>query len=61
MEILIAKFIPTSQYFEARFDHLQYQIYEMKDSVKNIQFTMDKKFEEVNQKFPQVDKRFDDM
>lgn len=58
MEVLIAKFIPTSQYFEARFDHLQYQIDEIKEGVKNIQLDMDKRFDTMQNS---IDKRFDTM
>ena len=69
MEILIAKFIPTSQYFEARFDHVQYQIDEMKDGIKNLQTDMDKRFDTMqlgmDKRFDTIqsdmDKRFDTM
>ena len=65
MEVLIAKFIPTSQYFEARFDHLQYQIDEIKDGVKNIQLDMDRRFDnmkiDIDKRFEQVDKRFEQV
>jgi chromosome segregation ATPase len=65
MEVLVAKFIPTSQYFESRFDHMQYQIDEIKDGVKKIQVDVDRRFTiletNVNHKFDQVDKRFDEI
>ena len=65
MEILIAKFIPTSQYFEARFDHMQYQVDEMKDGIKNLQTDMDKRFDnmqsDMDKRFEQVDKRFEQV
>ena len=61
MEVLIAKFIPTSQYFEARFDHMQYQIDELKDGVKNLRLDMNVKFEQVDKRFEQVDKRFEQI
>ena len=65
MEILIAKFIPTSQYFESRFDHLQYQVNEIKDDIKQMQQNMDRKFEQVDKRFvdmqTSIDKRFEQV
>ena len=54
MEVLIAKFIPTSQYFEARFDHMQYQINEIKDDIADFK-------KEMNDRFVSVDKRFEQV
>ena len=61
MEVLIAKFIPTSQYFEARFDHMQYQIDELKDGVKNLRLDMNVKFEQIDKRFEQIDKWFEQI
>lgn len=76
MEVLIAKFIPTSQYFEARFDHLQYQVDEIKNGIGKLQLDMDKRFDnmqsgidkrfdniqsEMDNRFEQVDKRFEQV
>ena len=72
IEVLIAKFIPTSQYIESKFDHMQYQIDEIKTGVKEIKVDMNKRFEQVdkkfdsmqadmNKRFEQVDKKFDSM
>ncbi|MBF0230099.1 MAG: hypothetical protein HQK63_11035 [Desulfamplus sp.] len=72
IEILVANIIPTSKYFESRFDNLQYQVNEIKDDIKNLESRMEKRFEQVDQRFAdmktemdksfgQVDQRFADM
>ncbi len=61
MEILIAKFIPTSQYFERSFDLLQTQIEDLKDGQKDLKQEMDRRFEQVDKRFEQVDKRFEQI
>ncbi|MFH0997714.1 MAG: hypothetical protein V1844_19795 [Pseudomonadota bacterium] len=69
MDVLVANIIPTSRYFESRFDHLQYQVDELKAGQKNLlevmekRFTvmqndMDKRFEQIDKRFEQVDGRF---
>jgi DNA anti-recombination protein RmuC len=44
MDILVANIIPTTKYFESRFDHLQYQVSELKAGQKNLLEVMDKRF-----------------
>ena len=72
MEILVAKFIPTSQYFERSFDMLQEQLKENKEELRDFKQVVDKRFEqvdkkiddfksEVDKKFEQVDKRFEQV
>ena len=61
MEILIAKFIPTSQYFERSFDLLQTQIEDLKDGQKDLKQEMDRRFEQVDKRFEQIDKRFEQI
>ena len=61
MEVLIAKFIPTSQYFERSFDFLRSQIDDLKDGQKNIKQEMDKRFEQVDKRFELIDKRFEQV
>ena len=61
IEILVANIIPTSKYFESRFDNLQYQVNEIKDDIKNLESRMDKRFEQVDKRFEQVDKRFEQV
>ncbi|MBF0204387.1 MAG: hypothetical protein HQK67_08760 [Desulfamplus sp.] len=62
IEILVANIIPTSKYFESRFDNLQYQVNEIKDDIKNLESRMEKRFEQVDQRFAdmktEMDKRF---
>jgi hypothetical protein len=62
MEVLVANIIPTSKYFESRFDHLQYQVDELKAGQKNLLEVMEKRFtviqNDMDRRFEQVDKRF---
>ena len=61
MEVLVAKFIPTSQYFERSFELLQNQISDLKDGQKELKQDMDRRFEQVDKRFEQVDKRFEQV
>jgi nitrate/nitrite-specific signal transduction histidine kinase len=72
MDVLVANIIPTSKYFEIRFDHMQEQIDDLKVDLKdfrgdvdkrfdNIKTDMDKRFEQVDRRFEQVDKRFEQI
>lgn len=72
MDVLVANIIPTSKYFESRFDHLQYQVDELKAGQKNllevmekrftvIQNDMDKRFEQMDKRFELVDKHFEQV
>jgi exonuclease VII large subunit len=58
MDVLVANIIPTTKYFESRFDHMQYQIDEIKKMQGNMQQDMDKRFETMQK---QMDKRFEAM
>ena len=71
-EVLIAKFIPTSQYFERSFQMLQTQITDLKEDMDRRFKETDAKFldlragqlefkNEVNRRFEQVDKRFEQV
>ena len=65
IDILVANIIPTSKYFEARFNHLQYQVDELKAGQKNLLDVMDKRFEQVDNRFAEMksdmNKRFSEM
>ena len=72
VDVLVANIIPTSKYFEIRFDHLQYQVDEIKTDIKDLdkkidarlvafQGDVDKRFEQVDKRFEQVDKRFEQV
>ena len=54
LDILVANIIPTSKYFEARFDHLEDRVDRMQNDITDFR-------SEVSVRFQQVDKRFDDM
>ena len=72
LEVLVAKFIPTSQYFERSFDSLQRQIDGLKDGQSDLKLDMDRRFEQardaqqemkrdMEKRFEQVDKRFEQV
>jgi len=61
MDVLVANIIPTSKYFEVRFDHLQAQIDDFKVDLKDFRYDVDKRFEQVDKRFEQVDKRFEQI
>ena len=61
LDLLVANIIPTSRYFEIRFDYLQEQINDLKQGQKEIREEMNKRFEQVDKRFEQVDKRFDQV
>ena len=65
MDVLVANIIPTSRYFEVRFDHMQSQIDGIKDDIKDFRGNVDKRFDEakadVDRRFDQVDKRFEQV
>jgi len=76
MDVLIANIIPTSKYFEIRFDHMQRQIDDINHNLKDFHRDVDKRFDEnkadinkrfdeakadVNKRFEQVDKRFEQV
>jgi archaellum component FlaC len=63
MDVLVANVIPTTKYFESRFDHMQYQIDQIKKSQENMQKNIDKRFDDmqkdIDKRFDAVDKRFE--
>jgi len=72
MDVLVANIIPTSKYFEIRFDHMQDQVDALNGGLKDfrsdvdkrfdgIKTDMDKRFEQVDKRFEQVDKRFEQV
>jgi methyl-accepting chemotaxis protein len=61
VDVLVAHIIPTSKYFEARFDHMQGQIDHLSENIRDFRSDVDRRFEGVNQRFEQVDKRFEEV
>jgi len=72
IDILVAHIIPTSKYFEARFDHMQDQIDGLKDDLRDFRDDVDRRFDgiksdmdqrlsQVDKRFEQIDKRFDQV
>ena len=47
VDVLVAQIIPTSKYFEVRFDHMQGQIDDLKGSLKEFRGDVDKRFDQV--------------
>ena len=61
LDLLVANIIPTSRYFEIRFDYLQNQINDLKEGQKEIKEEMNRRFEQVDKRFGQIDKRFEQV
>ena len=65
MDVLVANIIPTSKYFEARFDHMQDQIDGLRGDLKDFRSNVDKRFDDIksdiDKRFEQVDKRFEQV
>ena len=63
MDVLVANIIPTSKYFEVRFDHMQEQIDDLKVDLKDFRGDVDRRFEQVDKRFDaakaDMEKRFD--
>ena len=58
MDVLVANIIPTSKYFEVRFDHMQDQIDGLRGDLKDFRSNVDKRFDSVKS---DMDKRFDSV
>ena len=72
VDLLVANVIPTTKYFESRFDFLQHQINQLGEGQKRFEETMNRRFEQthteikefkadVDKRFEQVDKRFEQV
>jgi len=59
MEILVAKFIPTSQYFERSFEMLNGKLEDFKEEQREFNRSILNRFEQVDKRFEQIDKRFE--
>lgn len=56
MDVLVANIIPTSKYFEVRFDHMQGQIDDIRGDIKDFRSNVDKRFDDIK---TDMDKCFD--
>ena len=72
LDILVANIIPTSKYFEARFDGMEVKVKHLQDELAgfrtdvgkrfdDMETRTDKRFEQVDKQFEQVDKRFEQV
>jgi hypothetical protein len=65
MDVLVANIIPTSKYFEVRFDHMQDQIDDLRGDLKDFRSDVEKRFDaiklDMDKRFEQVDKRFEQV
>ena len=65
MDVLVANIIPTSKYFEVRFDHMQGQIDDLRGDLKDFRRDVDRRFDsaksDMDKRFEQVDKRFEQV
>ena len=55
LEVLVAKFIPTSQYFERSFEMLQKQIDGLRDGQKDLRDDIGRRFVQMDGHFGQMD------
>ena len=58
LDIIVANVIPSSKYFEARFDHLEHRVIRIEDGMKDFRSDMDNRFKEMRL---ETNGRFDDM
>lgn len=61
MEVLVAKFIPTSQYFERSFEILQRQIDGLRDGQKDLKDDIGRRFVQMENRFEQVDRQINEL
>ena len=65
IDILVANIIPTTKYFESRFDNLQLQLDMFNTGQQQIKTDIDSRFNtmktDIDKRFEQVDKRFVEM
>ena len=61
VDVLVAHIIPTSKYFESRFDHMQGQIDHLSGNLRDFRSDVDRRFENVDKRFEQIDKRFEQV
>ena len=58
LDIIVANIIPTSKYFEVRFDHLEGRVDKMQGDIKDFRADVDKRFDDLKSDTSQ---RFDDL
>jgi prefoldin subunit 5 len=61
IDVLVANIIPTTKYFEVRFDFMQHQIDQTNKNIEQLEDRMNQRFKEVDQRFKQVDQRFEQV
>ena len=65
IDLLIANVIPTTKYFESRFDHMQFQIDRVNHDINTFKLSVEKSFDNVDQRFEamqgNMDQRFEAM
>ena len=49
IDLLIANVIPTTKYFESRFDHMQFQIDRVNHDINIFKLSVEKSFDNVEQ------------
>jgi len=65
LDVIVANVIPTSKYFEVRFDHMENRVDRLQDELKDFRLDVGRRFEQVDRRFDEfkqdVDQRFDDL
>jgi Skp family chaperone for outer membrane proteins len=70
MDILVTNVIPTSKYFEIRFDNIEQkfdykierietELSSISKQVQNLQTDVDKRFEKIDERFARIDEKFE--
>ncbi|MCD6527769.1 MAG: hypothetical protein J7K75_12340 [Desulfuromonas sp.] len=58
LDIIVANIIPSSKYFETRFDYLEHRVIRIEEEVKVFRTDMDRRLDGMNR---DADRRFDEM
>ena len=59
IDLLVANVIPTTKYFESRFDHMQFQIDRVNHDINTFKLSVEKSFDNVDQRFDAIQSNMD--
>ncbi len=58
IDVLVANVIPTTKYFESRFDNMENQVNDIRSNIKRLDTKIDKLEDRFDKRFEQIDSRF---
>ena len=58
LDIIVANIIPTSKYFESRFDYLEHRVIKIEEEIKDFRLNTDRQFEQMK---TGTDRQFEQM